>query len=160
MQKKISFTERLIQNMKPPVCMSLHPVPIMPKSPPHCFYGEDERKRLANDLNFCLTEAHPSKIWSGYMSTIRSINETWNSWRLRSEPALCQANTHQIMALIFLFIHEVSKMLRMTQKPTKNMNIGAVVEATLRHRFPKRCWAFRRWEDHSMTRFLRDNLGL
>ena len=99
-----------------PLCMSLHCVPIMPKSPPHCFYGEDERKRLANDLNFCLTKTHPSKIWSGYMSTIRSINETWNSWRLRSEPALCQANTHQIMALIFLFIHEVSKMLRMTQK--------------------------------------------
>lgn len=153
--------ERLIQNMKPHVCMSLHRVPIMPKSPPHCFYGEDERKRLANDLNVCLTKTHPSKIWSGYMSTMRSINETWNSWRLRSERLYARL----ILLKSWSWFSYSSTMYlrcweRMTQKPTKNMNIGAVVEVTLRHPFPKRCWAFRRWEDHSMTRFLRDNLGL
>ena len=65
-------------------------------------------------------KTHPSKIWSGYMSTIRSINQTWNSSRLRSE---------RLYARLILikswpwFSYSSTKYLRcwerMTQKPTK-----------------------------------------
>ena len=76
-----------------------YPVSIVPKSPPHCFYGEDKRKGLASDINLCLNKSKPThqrfdldtcptahSPWHSCQAKSEVLmNETSNSWRLRSE---------------------------------------------------------------------------